>query len=491
MNSTPTPLHDLVIRCGTIITIDPTRRVLKKGWLAIDGDRIAALGQGASPPARQVLDKPHMIAMPGLIDAHAHAGHALIRAAGDGDGDHWFDVCEAIYARHSTPDFWHAEAHLAQLERVLGGVTTAVALLGGGADVMRTDSPEAGAAHCRATRETGLRTMLAVGPSRHPFPKRYGRSTGEGDPQIFELSFDTQLDVSAQLVRDHDDILGRRTGVCLVAPVYTEDHLTQDGPIIRALCDKVMALRESLDVIFMQDGHRAGSIATAHALGQLGPWAALAHSVDLTPADIAALQQTGASVVHNPSAIMSILGRCPVPELQQAGVNVALGSDAAAPDRGYDMFRHMAQCMHYHRRHFRDPSVMPEGKTLEMATIDAARALGLDHDIGSLEPGKKADIILVDGFKPHLYPPVMPVNRITHFATAADVDTVIVDGAILMQDRRPLRVSHSDVLDAAAQMADRMFEQAGLTHHRREAADIWGNTRQARSGFRPAGSADQ
>lgn len=481
-------IHDLVIQCDTIITLDHGRRVLEKGWIAIDKDRIAALGQGVAPAARNVICKPQMIAMPGLIDAHAHAGHGLVRAAGDSNGERWFDICEAIYARHATPEFWYAEAHLAQLERVLGGVTTAVSLLGGGADVMRTDSPEAGDAHCQATIESGLRTILAVGPSRRPFPKTYGRYDERGAHLSFDLAFETQLDVSAQLICDHNDILERRTGVCLVAPVYTDAHLASFGTEINALCDKVMELREALGVIFMQDGHRSGSIATAHALGQLGPWAALAHCVDLTSEDLRALQISGASVIHNPSSIMSILGRCPVPELLDLGVNVALGSDAAAPDRGYDMFRHMAQCMHYHRRHFRDPTVLTEGKTLEMATIGAARALGLDHELGSLEAGKKADIILIDGFKPHLYPPVMPLNRVTHFATAADVDTVIVNGAIIMEERRPLRVSVSEILERADASARNVFHQAGLERDRHEADDIWGRSRLADSTYRAAGS---
>src|SRR5437762_13659266 len=99
------------------------------------------------------------------------------------------------------------------------------------------------------------------------------------------------------------------------------------------------------------------------------------------------------------------------------------------------MFRHMFQCMHYHRRHFRDARILPQGKVLEMVTIDAARALGLDRELGSLEAGKKADVILVDLFKPHLMPLNMPVYRIASFANGADVDTVIVDGRVLMEGR--------------------------------------------------------
>lgn len=488
MKGTIPDTHDLVIQCETIITLDSERRILENGWIAIDKDRISALGRGPAPAGRTRVARPHMIALPGLIDAHAHAGHSLVRAAGDGNGDVWFDICKAIYARHATPEFWYAEARLALLERVLSGVTTGVSLLGGGADVMRTDSQDAGEAHCRATRESGLRTLLAVGPSRYPFPKSYARRDEKGRLQSFELTFETQLDVSADLVRKQNDILERRTGVCLVAPVYTQDHLNTHGPAVRTLCEKVSELRESLGVIFMQDGHRAGSIETARSLGQLGPWAALAHCVDLTPDDITALQTTGASVIHNPSAIMSILGRCPVPELLELGVTVALGSDAAAPDRGYDMFRHMAQCMHYHRRHFREPSVMTEGKTLELATIGAARALGLERDLGSLEVGKKADIILVDGFKPHLYPPVMHLNRITHFASAADVDTVIVDGKILMEQRRPNHASTPEILEHAAEISAWLFEEAKIAGYRSENPDIWYTTREATAGFRAAGT---
>jgi 5-methylthioadenosine/S-adenosylhomocysteine deaminase len=488
MSEVASEIHDLVIECETIITVDSARRILEKSWIAIDKDRISALGQGPAPAGRKHLARPHMIALPGLIDAHAHAGHGLVRAAGDGNGAVWFDVCETLYACHATPEFWYAEARLAQLERVMGGVTTAASLLGGGADVMRTDSLDAGEAHCRATRESGLRTLLAVGPSRHPFPKPYARRDKQGNLERFDLAFETQLEVSADLIRSQNDILKRRTGVCLVAPVYTQAHLNIHGSEIRALCDKVSVLREALGVIFMQDGHRAGSIDTAKSLGQLGPWAALAHCVDLTPDDIIALQATGASVIHNPSSIMSILGRCPVPELLDLDVTVALGSDAAAPDRGYDMFRHMAQCMHYHRRHFREPAIMTEGKTLELATIGAARALGLDSDLGSLEVGKKADIILLDGFKPHLYPPVMHLNRITHFSSAADVDTVIVDGTILMEQRHPKLVSPPEILEQASEISERLFKEANLTGNRNEKPDIWHIRREASAGFRAAGS---
>jgi len=260
-------------------------------------------------------------------------------------------------------------------------------------------------------------------------------------------------------------------------PVYNAAEIAADGPEIAAISETLADLRARRGVLYTQDGHREGSIAIARDLGTLGPFALLSHSVNLTPEDFAALVETGAHVVHNPSAIMSVFGRCPAPELIEAGVTVCLGSDAAAPDRGYDMFRHMAQCMHYHRRHFRDPAWMPPGKVLEMATIDAAHALGLGAELGSLEPGKKADIVLVDMRKPHLWPPNMPVTRLAHFANAADVDTVVVDGRVLMRGRVIAHLDEADILDDAARQLTLALERTGLERLTAEPNDFWRGAR--------------
>jgi len=115
--------------------------------------------------------------------------------------------------------------------------------------------------------------------------------------------------------------------------------------------------------------------------------------------------------------------------------------------------------MHYHRRHFRDARVLPQGKVLEMVTIDAARALGMEKEIGSLEAGKKADLILVDLYKPHLMPLNMPVYRIVSFASGADVDTVIVDGRVLMCGGEVTTVDEREVMDLAQRETERMLER--------------------------------
>jgi cytosine/adenosine deaminase-related metal-dependent hydrolase len=203
------------------------------------------------------------------------------------------------------------------------------------------------------------------------------------------------------------------------------------------------------------DGHNTSTIKFCHEeLNMSGPECVYNHSTELLNEEIKLCSETGTNISHSPSAVASMIGRCPVPELIDAGANVVMGSDAGAPDRSFDMFRHMFQCMRYHRRHFRDADVLPPGKILEMTTIDGAKAFRLDDQIGSVEPGKKADIILVDLDKPHFYPLNMYVDKITYFANGNDVDTVIVDGEILMRNRVVKTVNEQEILEAAQEQLE-------------------------------------
>ncbi len=479
-------MTDILIRNVTAVTMDADRRIINDACITVKEDRIVSIKHGCDDVedrGKRVIDGRNMVAIPGLIDCHSHAGHGLVRSLGAGDGQAWFDACAQIYARYSTVEFWRAEAQLAQLERLKSGVTTALTLLGGGADVYRTDDPIFGDAHCEVTVASGLRTILAVGPGPRPFPQRFYRIQETGS-LVSDISFERQLEVSEDLIRRWNDAGNRRTGICLIMPVYKADDLNGNPAVrgeIELMSQRISDLRARYGVLFTQDGHRNGSIKIADDLGLLGPFALLSHSVDLTQEDIAALKSSGSSVVHNPSAIMSVYGRCPAPELIGEGITVCMGSDAGAPDRGFDMFKHMTQCMHYHRRHFRDPSWMPPGKVLEMTTIDAAKALGMDDLIGSLEVGKKADIVLVNMRKPHLYPANMPVTRLAHFANAADVDTVIVDGRILMSLRVSENINEDEILDSANMQLSLALERSGLHHLTDEPPDFWGvNRRRAK-----------
>ncbi|MEM5315231.1 amidohydrolase family protein [Paraburkholderia sp. JHI869] len=474
---------DVLIEHGCVITLDATRRVIDDGAVAVKGERIVEVGEtrvlAQRYRAARRIDARRKAVLPGLIDAHAHAGHAMLRTLGGANGEAWTAACEAIYTSASDEAFWELESHLAALERLKAGVTTGVSLLGGGDSIMRVDDPVYARRHCDAVVRTGTRSIVAVGPSRPPAPRAYTRHGATGS-ETRNVDFAQMHGVCQAIIDDCHGDAGGRIEIALALPVYAPEH----DPSVAAYerdyrreAERYTALASERGLRLTQDGHRAGTLDFAHReLGLLNNRSFMSHAIDLCPADIEACLATGASIVHNPSAIMSIIGRCPVPELIDAGVTVAIGSDAAAPDRGYDMFRHMWQCMHYHRRHFRDPDVLPHGKVLEMVTIDAARALSIDDELGSLEAGKLADIILVDLFKPHMMPMHMPVYRVTCFANAGDVCMTMVGGKILMEDYRVRSVEEGVLLERVQEAADRALERAGLRHLLDAPPTLWGHS---------------
>ena len=476
-------MRNLVISGGIVVTMDSGRRVVEGGTVHVRDGRIATIAGPneaiSTTDSAEIINATGMLVLPGLIDAHAHAGHALVKTLGSDDGQAWFDACRQIYTLGSDEEFWRADAALFALERIKAGVTTGVSMLGGGDSISRTDHPGVADAHFNAIRQAGSRAMLAVGANRPPFPWRF-RDWDYGENER-DISFTRQLDVSRKIAEKWHGAENERLSVAITYPVSRLGEPLPEGvtaDLVTEHARQVRTLSKELGLRFTQDGHREGSIAYAHNTQDLlGADAFLSHCTNLTEADIAALRESGASVVHNPSAVASINGRCPVPELIDQGVTVAIGSDAPAPDRSGDMIRHMQQAMHYHRRHFRDDQILPPGKALEMVTIDAAKAIGMEREIGSLEPGKKADIVLLDLRKPHLVPANMPLHRAIYFANGADIDTTIVDGKVLMRSRAVSSLDEGSVLDAADAAIAKALERTGLTGLLETRSGFWGQSR--------------
>ncbi|MEM9431042.1 MAG: amidohydrolase family protein [Pseudomonadota bacterium] len=462
-------MADIRIDNATVITMDTDRRVIDQGSVAIEKDRIVAVGTTAeiAPafPAETVIDGAKMAVMPGLIDVHAHAGHGLIKTMGGGNGKVWFETCGEVYTVASDTHFWHSEAMLAGLERLKAGVTCGVSLLGGGDTVMRTDEPIYGEAHLDAIRQLGIRVVMAVGSCRATHPWTYANWEG-GARRELSVSFEDQMATCEALVRAHHGAEGGRLNLCLITPTLREEHLGQateaevDEMLRQAKVASTVAREHGL--VFTQDGHQTGTVKFVKERSDiLGPELLLSHSTDFTDEEIEICAEHDVKIAHNTSSNASVFGRCRAIELMEAGVTVGIGSDATAPDRSADMLRHVQHCMHYHRRHFRDTHVLPPGKALEMVTIDAARALGLEAEIGSLDVGKKADVIAIDLAKPHLYPHNMIPFRVAYFANGADVDTVIVNGEILMRGRSVATADEATVLDEAQKATETMLERTG------------------------------
>ncbi len=338
------------------------------------------------------------------------------------------------------------------------GVTTGVSLLGGGDSVHRLDDPAAGEARAAAVAEVGICDVMAVGPSRAAHP--YRGASGEVAP----VSLERQVEVSGLLFeRLHGRGLQR---LCALLPVYRDtSHDAEKVRGIEATGRAVLGLAQRFGARLHQDGHRSGSVEMAERMfGLLSDTAFLSHCTDLTDGDVDSLARTGAHVVHNPAAIAAVRGFCPVVRLLERGVNVCLGSDATAPDRSGDMFRHLREAMRYAQRAARDERLLPPGRALEMATVDAARALGMENEIGSLEPGKRADLITVDLTAAHMVPANMPVWRLVCFANGQDVRDVVVDGRVLLEERRAPHLDAGEIIAEAEARAAEALRATGLVH---------------------------
>ncbi len=191
------------------------------------------------------------------------------------------------------------------------------------------------------------------------------------------------------------------------------------------------------------------------------------------------LADTNTKVSHCPNAarIYSFPGECPVVEMIDQGICVSLGTDLIGSIRTGDQFKDMRVAMLLQRLRFRDGSCLPPGKVLEMATIDGARALGLEDQIGSLEVGKKADVILIETQQPHLVPVWMAPQRVAYQVTGHDVDTVLVDGKILMEGRKVKTVNETRILREAQREGEHVVKRGGLEPLMEMPEGFWGRSR--------------
>jgi cytosine/adenosine deaminase-related metal-dependent hydrolase len=474
---------DFLFLGGHVITLNSSREIIKNGGVAVDADQIVGVGTKeqieSEFSASEIIDSSNKIIIPGIIDGHAHAGHALVRGLGL-HHDKWFQACEKIYAEGSSGDFWEAEAMLSALERIRFGTTSSIMFFGGGNSVMRLDNPRYSDLHCNAVKSSGIREILAIGPRRPPYPRKY-INWDDGTPKENFVSFEEIIDNCNKLIKKWNTPKSKLIKITMMFPTPHPERNPITGDQLKELkyqSSKVKEICDKNDLLLSMDGHRHGTVKYCHEeLGLLGPKSLLVHSLDLSAEDIEICKKTDSKIVHSVGSRAACRGRCPVPELIDTGVTVILATDAAGPDTSYDMFRQMFHCQHYHQFYYKNTSWMPPGKVLEMCTIDAAKCLGLEKEIGSIEIGKKADLVLVDAYKPHLWPLDMVVDRIASYANGSDVDTVMVDGNLLMKSKKVLTVDEDMVFAKALNEYESMLDRSGLRELSKYTKEIWGNSK--------------
>jgi cytosine/adenosine deaminase-related metal-dependent hydrolase len=448
----------VILSGATVVTMDPTRRIITDGAVAVVDGSIAGVGKSADIraafPGHGDRDLGGWVVMPGLVDGHLHLPQAMLRGCAD-DIPLWRWMAERVFVlegAYSAEDM-RASTRLAVLEMLKAGTTTFLETLILG----RHDLP----ALARTIHETGIRAVLPRGVSDGGgYLDEAPLSTGlQEDP---EVAIAQTLAVASEW-RGSDRIRiwfgPRSTGGC------TEQLLRRLVELARreglGLCQHyAMTVRERR---YIRERHGAGQGEFLGRIGMLGPDVVLLHACALEATDIDILTGSGTSVVHCPAGPAKMgSGVTPVADLLDAGVNVALGTDGGPANNGADLFRDLKWAGYLQKLAKADPTVVTGEQVLEAATLGGARAVGMEGLIGSLEVGKRADLIVLRTDAPHWTPMLNVVSNIVYAASGADVDTVMIDGTIVMEGRRMVTLDEAAVLDEARDRVAGLLARTGL-----------------------------
>jgi 5-methylthioadenosine/S-adenosylhomocysteine deaminase len=422
-----------------VVTMNDELEVFAPGAVALRGEEIAAVGPKeeveASYQADRVLDYPNGLILPGLINAHTHAAMALFRGlADDLPLEDWLNSHIFPAERHLDRQFVYWGTKLAVAEMLLSGTTTFCDMY------LFAD------AVARAVAETGIRAV--IGEVLYDFPSPNYGPPAEG------------LRFSEELCRTYQTHPRIRVAIQPHA-VYTcsPDLLQQCGELAAHLqVSLIIHLSEThKEVAYCRTVYGATPVRHLYNLGLLTRHLVADHAVVLTEEDMDLLAATGAKVAHCPESNMKLAsGIAPVTTLLDRGVPVGLGTDGCASNNNLDLLQEMDTAAKLQKVHRLDPTALPAVQALSLATRGSARVLGLEREVGSLSPGRKADLIVIDLDQPHLTPLYDPYSHLVYAASGADVQTVMVHGQILVQDRKLMAFDLEETLAQARELAQRV-----------------------------------
>ncbi|MEW5961775.1 MAG: amidohydrolase [Chloroflexota bacterium] len=448
---------DLLIQNGLVVTVDDKQPVIEAGAVAVNAGRIVAVGPTAEVAdryrAKKTLDARRKVVMPGFVDTHHHFLQNFHKGTRDDLAlIDWIDNVSVPRIRVAVQDYlkgiYDIQIHASKL-----GCVDAI--------------------------KSGITTILNMEWATHPSVVDVFEQAGIRVRHTLTM---TDQWISPEVILPHDRLLaladelkercrssanGRVSfSYGLACPNSCSVGLIKE---VRALANRhqipihmhIAETRYEWDNI-----HKLfGTTPTGHLhnLGLLGPDVQGAHSIWLSDEDIELYRQTGATVAHNPECNMKIAdGIAPITKMLQAGVVVSLGTDSCSVNDNMDMFETMRTAAFLQKVTTMDPAVLPASTTLRLATLGGAEALGMEAEIGSLEAGKKADLILVDLSGAHMRPINNIENSLVYCANANDIQTVICDGQVVMEDCRILTLAEEEWVSQATRYAYERFTAEGI-----------------------------
>jgi len=441
-------LASLLIRGGTVVTMNDQFDILD-GDVSIRDGRIAAIASHIAEPHDAVVEARGGYILPGLIQTHIHLCQTLFRGyADDLPLMEWLRTRVWPMEAAHTPDTLRAAARLAAAELLTSGTTAVLTM----ETVHDTD------AVFEAVAASGLRAT--IGKCMMDFDAHV--------PTRLREQTRASIDESVAIRRRWDGAASGRLRAAF-APRFAVSCSRElleavaslsaaDGALVHTHASES---RDEVAIVQQMSGCRSNIeyLASVHLAS---PRLCAAHCVWVDDRDQQLLAERDIKVMHCPGSNLKLgSGIAPVPEMRARGITVSLGADGAACNNRLDMFEEMrlAAVLQAMRR---QPGVLPARDVLWMATRAGARTLGLEHEIGSLEPGRKADVIVVERDRPHLAPGPDPYSTLVYATRGSDVRTTIVDGELLVDDFAPLRVDRAEVSRAARDAARTLVARAGV-----------------------------
>jgi len=424
----------IVLLADQVLTLDAAATVYAPGAVTIEGVEIRAVGPPPERPDGKIVDLRGSIVLPGLVNTHTHSPMWVFRGlTEDVSRGEWLTGRLLPLERRLGPDDLRRAAMAGCLELLQNGVTT-IADRYGHMDAV-----------ARAVDDSGLRAVV-------------GHS-------LFDRTADADLAMSERLIERFGIDPARSRVWAGLAPHATDTCGPDLLRRVRGLAERsgarvfIHVAQSEEEVAAMVARGAAGCASYLDGLGLLGPDVVAAHATYLSDAEAELVGSRGTAVAHCPSSNAKLEGRvAPIARMRRAGAIVGLGTDAACCNNGMDMFEEMKVAALLNKVAADDPAAFPAIDVLRMATSEAARALGIDHLVGSLEPGKRADIIAVRTRSPRLQPWHDPVANLVYAARGSDVTTVFVEGRQLVRKGRPVFLDPERILAHAAPAARRLAD---------------------------------
>ncbi|HEX3281202.1 MAG TPA: amidohydrolase [Pyrinomonadaceae bacterium] len=436
---------EILVLGGTLVSMDQQRRVIQDAGIAVAGGRIVAVGTrreiASQYSAAQTVEAAGKLIVPGLINGHTHIPMTLFRGlADDLDLQDW--LTKYIFpaeAKNVSEEFVRVGTRLGLAEMIRGGTTTYC-------DMYYFED-----AIADETAKAGVRAVL--GETIIDFPVADNKTNAEGMAYVAKF---------VQKWKGHELIV---PAIAPHAPyTVSEEHLKA----VRAFSDRTGApivthiseTKREVDDSIKAKG--ASPITYLARIGFLSDKVIAAHVVWPSEQELGVLKQTGVGIVHNPQSNMKLAsGVAPVPEMLKRGLLVGLGTDGAASNNDLNMWEEMDTAAKLHKVFSGDPKVMSAKEAFELATIRGAAALHLENEIGSIEKGKRADLVIVERDSLNQIPLYNVYSDLVYATKANDVETVIINGRIVMRDRRLLTLNEEEIKASARRFRDQVARSLG------------------------------